>query len=338
MLRAETPQEQFNLIGAGRRNLFLNGDMRIDQRNGGATVNPTGYQYGLDRWFYSGAQGSNNYYTMARSNDAPSGFSNSLLVTSTTSSSPSSLWYFRQPIEAYNVSALAYGTSDAKTITASFWVKSSITGAYGFIVSNPVSPYRSYSTTYTVNSANTWEYKTITIVGDTGAVLATGSTEGLRVIFAYGATNYSGASNAWATGLQHTIGGLTDFLGTNGATLYLTGVQIELGKIATPFEHRSYGEELALCQRYFFKEDRNVWVSVVNQLSSGLRRASFSHPVTMRAIPTKAATFVVTGGSASASGFDGGNWSSENKTSLYANGVSEAAYVYMHTFSADAEL
>jgi hypothetical protein len=208
-------------------NMVMNGDFRIDQRNSGATVNPTSNQYGIDRWYYSGAQGSNNYYTLGQSTDAPAGFSNSLLITSTTSSSPQSLWYARTHFEGYDVAHLDYGTSDAKTTTVSFWVKASGTGDYGFILYNSNAPYTNYSTTYTVNVANTWEYKTINIPANTLQVTATGSSDSIRLSFPFANNNSKpSATNAWGTsGDIHTLSGVYDFLGTSGATLQLTGIK-----------------------------------------------------------------------------------------------------------------
>jgi len=347
MLRAETPQEQQALIGVGRRNLVTNGDFKIAQRAASATIPRSDSVYvSVDRWNVRAYSAQNFIGTLAQSSDAPKGHKKSLKWTTTTAEiavSTYELYSVQTRIEAQDLQHLNYGSNDAQEMTLSFWVKSSVTGTYHSLIYQDDGG-KLISKTYTINLANTWEYKTVSISGHTASAINDDNTTGLRLEFVvasgttYQGTTPTGHWEAYTNGKYNALATSNGVVTTANATFYITGVQLELGKVATPFEHRSYGEELAACQRYFFKEDRNVWVSVVNQLSSGLRRASFSHPVTMRAIPTKAATFVVTGGSASASGFDGGNWSSENKTSLYANGVSEAAYVYMHTFSADAEL
>ncbi len=231
--------------------IIMNGDFRIDQRNSGATINPTTFQYGIDRWFYSAAQGSNGYYTMGQSTDAPSGFSNSILITSTTSSSASGLWYVRQNFEGYDVSQLDYGTASAKTTTISFWVKGSMTGTYGVILGVLTSPASNYTENYTINVANTWEYKTITIAGNTTHTPPSGTAKGMRITFPFGLNPRPVAASAWGTNDSHGIGGLVDFLGTNGATLQLTGIKWEVGSEATDFQHASFGEELAKCQRYY---------------------------------------------------------------------------------------
>ncbi|MDB4486552.1 hypothetical protein N9014_00400 [bacterium] len=272
-------------------NMVMNGDFRVYQRNGG-TINPTTYQYGIDRWFYSGAQGSNNYYTMGQSTDAPSGFSNSLLITSTTSSSPQSLYYVRTHFEGYDVAHLDYGTSDAKTTTVSFWIKASGAGDYGFILYNSNAPYTNYSTTYTVNVANTWEYKTINIPANTLQVTATGNSDSMRLSFPFGNnSSRASATNAWGTsGDIHTMSGVYDFLGTSGATLQLTGIKWEVGSEATDFQHVPYAEELAKCHRYFFKSSTSATsmadATAPSYTFRGKRYAKHSLPTVMRANPT----------------------------------------------------
>jgi hypothetical protein len=272
-------------------NMVMNGDFRIDQRNSGATINPTTYQHGMDRWFYSGFQGSNNYYTIGQSTDAPSGFSNSLLITSTTSSSAIGLWYVRNNFEGYDVSHLDYGTASAKTTTISFWAKSSMIGTYGVILGVPTSPSSNYSKTYTINVANTWEYKTITIPGNTTHTPPSGTAKGIRITFAFGLSNRPTPADAWGSpNDSHGIGGLVDFLGTNGATLQLTGIKWEVGSEATDFQHTSYGEELAKCQRYFFKSS-NQATSMADATSPsysfrGKRYSKHSLPAVMRANPS----------------------------------------------------
>jgi len=236
------------------RNRIINGDMRIDQRNAGASVTAAaGSTYGIDRWVSAATQASK--FTMQRSTDAPSGFNNSLLVTSSSAYSVTGNDYFsvHQVIEGYNVSDLNYGTASAQTITFSFWVKSSLTGSFGGSIENGAQN-RCYSFAYTVSSANTWEYKTVTAVGDTTGTWNTDNTGGMIAWFGLGASGTRvGTAGAWGTqsgsGLQPT--GTVSVVGTSGATFYITGVQLEEGSVATPFEHRQYGQELALCQRYF---------------------------------------------------------------------------------------
>lgn len=271
-------------------NMVMNGDFRIDQRNGGATVNPTTYQYGIDRWFYSGFQGSNNYYTIGQSTDAPSGFSNSLLITSTTSSSASGLWYVRHNLEGHDVSHLDYGTASAKTTTISFWAKSSMIGTYGVILGVTTSPSSNYSKTYTINVANTWEYKTITIAGNTTHTPPSGTSKGMRITFAFGTSTRPNAVDAWGSpNDSHHIGGLVDFLGTSGATLQLTGIKWEVGSEATDFQHVPYAEELEKCQRYYYRENftsNDHGIATQSNWNTQALYGVWSIPTTMRANPT----------------------------------------------------
>jgi hypothetical protein len=252
---------------SGARNRIINGDMRIDQRNNGAAVtfNTTtdGTIYIVDRW--NGIKNSNNKaYTIQRSGVAPVGFTSSLLmtVTSTNGSTGSSDYnIIRQFIEGYNVSDLIWGTANARPVTLSFWVRSSVTGTYS--VSLVLQGSGNYPATYTINSANTWEYKTITVPGPTLGTWSIDNTIGLGVYFDMGiGSQYSTTTNTWTYG-QNVFGGtgVTKLTQTNGATFYIAGVQLEAGTVATPFERRSYGEELALCQRYYETSDGVIWSS-----------------------------------------------------------------------------
>ena len=233
------------------RNRIINGGMVFDQRNNGAAVDPTDGQYCLDRWQYNVSQASK--LTVQRSTTAPAGFSNSLLITSSSAYSVTSADYFyiRQNIEGYNIADFGFGSANAKTFTLSFWVRSSLTGTFGGALNNGAGN-RSYAFTYTISSADTWEYKTITIAGDTTGTWLTTNGKGLSVDIGLGmGTNYSGTAGSWAGALYLSATGGTSVVGTSGATFYITGVQLEEGSVATPFEHRQYGQELALCQRYY---------------------------------------------------------------------------------------
>lgn len=238
------------------RNRIINGAMQIDQRNAGAsvTVNSSTNTYGLDR-FYGQASGG-GVFTMQRSTVAPAGFTNSLLATVTTadaSIASGDLYAISQSIEGFNCSDLGFGTANAATVTLSFWVRSSVTGTFSGTLSNNAFD-RSYPFTYTISSANTYEYKTITITGATTGTWTTDNTSGLRVYFSLGAgSTYTGTAGSWsASGLTNATGS-TNLISTNGATFYITGVQLEKGTQATSFEYRPYGTELQLCQRYYEK-------------------------------------------------------------------------------------
>ena len=238
---------------SGARNRIINGDMRIDQRNAGAAVTAgASGAHAVDRWLAQ--EDTDGTMTAQRSTTAPSGFSNSLLITTGTadaSLAASQYAFITQLIEGFNTADLAWGTASASSVALSFWVRSSLTGTFGGAVRNNAGD-RSYPFSYSVSSANTWEYKTIVIPGDTGGTWLTNNEIGIRLSFGLGAgTDWSGTANAWVSGNRMTVTGAVSLIGTSGATFYITGVQLEAGTVATPFERRSYGQELSLCQRYF---------------------------------------------------------------------------------------
>ena len=239
----------------GFRNRIINGDMRIDQRNVGASLTPTASStYTLDRWStYASVSSKFSIQQNAGSVTPPSGYKNYLGATSTSSYSVASGNFLGilQRIEGYNVSDLAFGSAGAKTITLSFWVRSSLTGTFGGNLSNSDAT-RSCPFSYSISSANIWEQKTITIAGDTSGTWLTGNDFGLEILFSLGmgSTYIGGTANTWASAWYGSPSGCVNLVGTNGATLYITGVQLEAGSNATDFERRPYGTELALCQRY----------------------------------------------------------------------------------------
>jgi hypothetical protein len=241
---------------SGARNRIINGDMRIDQRNAGALVTAA-LGYPVDRFFVQ--TGSDAAFSYQRDTNAPTGFSNSLKVTTTTAdSSLTSGQYNRvvHNIEGFNTQDFLYGTASAKTVTLSFWVRSSITGTHGGSFRNNAGD-RSYPFSYSILAANTWEYKTITITGETTGTWLTDNGKGLEINWGLGtASDMSGTAGAWGSATYLSATGATGIAGTLNATWYLSGVQCELGSVATPFERRSYGQELALCQRYFQKSYR----------------------------------------------------------------------------------
>jgi hypothetical protein len=239
---------------SGTRNRIINGDMRIDQRNAGASVTPADGAYTIDRW-RAGASASSKF-SVQQSTTAPSGFGFSMLCTSLSAYSVSTNDNFEmmQYIEGFNAADLAWGTVNAQTVTLSFWVRSSLTGTFGGAINNSAFN-RSYPFSYTISVADTWEYKTITIAGDTSGTWV-GATNGIGIVVCIGlgaGSGRSGTAGSWAGSTFYNATGATSVVATNGATLYITGVQLEAGSVATPFERRSYGQELALCQRYFQK-------------------------------------------------------------------------------------
>jgi hypothetical protein len=238
---------------AGTRNRIINGDMRIDQRSAGASGTANGV-YTVDRWNFGSAVASKltwgqNYNSLT----PPAGFTTYMGYKTTTAYTVGASEFFlhTQEIEGYNVSDLAFGTASAKSFTISFWVNSSLTGTFGVTFLNSAQN-RCYPATYTISSANTWEYKTITIAGDTSGTWLTTNGKGLTVIFGLGVgSTYSGTAGSWQSSTLSGATGATSVVGTLNATWNITGVQLEPGTVATPFERRSYGQELALCQRYF---------------------------------------------------------------------------------------
>jgi len=238
------------------RNRIINGAMTIDQRNAGASVTPTNGSYQLDRWKHELSQASK--FTVQQSTVAPDGFYNSMLVTSTSAYSVGASDYFDlfQWVEGFNWSDITYGTATAKTVTLSFWVRSSLTGAFGGALTNSAQNY-SYPFTYTISVADTWEQKSITIAGPTAGTWLATTNRGVGVFFSLGmGSNFSGTAGSWSANQYYSATGAVSVVGTSGATFYITGVQLEAGDTATPFEHRSYGDELARCKRYFERFER----------------------------------------------------------------------------------
>jgi hypothetical protein len=270
----------------GFRNRIIDGDMRIDQRNAGASVTAVNGTYTLDRWVPALTGGGG--FSVQRSTTVPTGagFTNSLFLTVTTadSSLASGDYYgIQQFIEGFNVADFAYGTSSAVTVTISFWVRSSITGTYCVWVGN-TNASKSYVGTYTINSANTWEQKTITVSGDTASALATDNSIGLRLWFTLGGgSSFTTTAGSWQSGTYFQTSAQTQWISTNGATFYITGVQLEAGSVATPFERRPYGTELALCQRYYEVGDAFCIGYNVSGANGGY---AVPFKVTKRATPT----------------------------------------------------
>ena len=286
----------------GFKNRIINGGMVIDQRNAGASVTPTDAQYTVDRWNAGLTQASK--FSVQRSTVAPAGFTNSLLVTSLSAYSVVSGDLFRvsQYIEGFNASDLGWGAAGAQSVTLSFWVRSSLTGTFsGALLNSAVN--RSYPFTYTISAANTWEQKSVTIAGDTSGTWLTDSGIGIRVGFSLGAgSTFSGPAGSWAAATYTAATGATSVVGTNGATFYITGVQLERGSTATSFDFRPYGTELALCQRYYCKTFATATAPAQNTGSSAgaisfisqavqLWDAMWRFPVEMRVAPTTITTY-----------------------------------------------
>ena len=282
------------------RNLIINGNMAIDQRGGTATINATGVTYNVDRWLGRGVA-SAGVFTLAQDTTSPANFTNSLKATVTTADSSiasGSSYRVQQMVEGYNIANLNWGTSDAQSVSLSFWVRSSQTGTFGGSVGN--GDYNRFNVfSYTISVANTWEYKTVTIAGDTSGTWATNQNLGLRLNFSLGAgSSILTSAGSWGSAVKEGVTGQTNVIATSGATFYVTGVQLET-TTATPFEHLQYGQQLALCQRYL----QSSWsqgsaigsaVSITTNSTqqswgsnnAGIAGQAFLLPVTMRTSPT----------------------------------------------------
>jgi hypothetical protein len=315
----------------GFRNRIINGAMVIDQRNAGASVAFTSAAYTLDRWV--GAVGTATGTTIQRSTTSTTGFSNSALITIGTGASPAAGAVNRiyQVIEGFNIADFAWGTASAATVTLSFWVRSSVTGTFSGALYG-ASTIQSYPFNYTINAANTFEQKTVTIAGPTTGTWDSTNGTGVYVNFDLGSgTNFEGTAGAWATGTFIGATGSTNLCATTGATFYITGVQLEKSSIATSFDYRPYGTELALCQRYFAKTfsigtapANNTTTTgalrgtarLINALSQIEPAANWRFPVSMRASPT--ITLFSSG-----TGSTNGEWNNDGSTSYSANARSQ---------------
>jgi hypothetical protein len=325
-----------NLGKLGNRSMVTNGSMQVAQRGTSLSLNAT--QYLIDR--FRTYKSHTATATASQSSDAPTGFTKSWLITIGTGAAASAAneLQLSHQIEGYNTVPLGLGASGAKDFTVSFWVKSSLTGDFSIAFQSQAAADH-YITTYNISAANTWEYKTITISGPTSGSFNTTNATGLAVVFDLGSgSNLEATANAWSTGNKYRKAGTVAVAATSSATWQITGVQLEVGDTATPFEHRSYGDELARCQRYFEQElsyDGNsaFWSG---NTSSGW---AYYMPVAFKVVKRAAPTVTITNenlsnfGSMSASVDTVTGW----RASATATGNNNAAY-YRCRWAADAEL
>ena len=278
------------------RNRIINGAMVIDQRNGGAAFNPPPNQgYSLDRWTTWLSQNTFSVQQNAGAVTPPAGFSKYLGVTVTSATTIGVSDYFGvgHKVEGYNIADLSWGTANAQAITISFWVRSSLTGNFGAVIRRGDGG-QYYAFLYAISSANTWEYKTVTIPGPTTGSWNDTNGTGLFLLFGFGAgaNQTAGSNDTWVNGGVLGASGATPVVATNGATFYITGVQLEAGDTATPFEHRSYGDELAKCQRYYISVGDTSNSSAYTRYAVGYNYAGTANnstlvfPTTMRAKPS----------------------------------------------------
>jgi len=346
LMRAETSQEARDFVSAGRKNMIINGDMSVSQR-GSSFANPSSTakgHYTLDRFSF---QASNTNYTVTQDTSGPHGFSRSLKVTMGTATS---LDYMRlaATIEGYNFRGAKFGTSSAKHLTLSFWVKSSLTGIFAVGFRNgedlTVNLQTSLVTTYEIYNANTWEYKTVSIPPNTNESVSwnTGIAMGMVIMWDLGdGTNRcpsinSSLNSVWQTsdtyfplGFDETV----KLASVSAATWQITGIQLEVGENATEFEHRPFGEELALCQRYYQKDDGNTgpWFTVIDGLGSNYYRTTVNMPTTMRSSP--AVSWIANG---SIGATHGTQFITDNSFTPFTNTGSGS--IYLVSWIADKEI
>lgn len=275
------------LTSAGK-NKIINGDMNIDQRFSGAASSATSYT--VDRWTCFRTSTNGGTFTTQQVADAPSGFTYSLKASNVTNSTASTVWIYQQYVEGYNVQSFNLGSASASTFTLSFWVKSTTVGTYSGHFSNGVSGSpRTYVFTYTINSANTWEKKTITAVGDTSGTWYKDNRTGIKVLFNIGTGGTEGPLNAWSSADNVRASGAVGLDNISSSSWQITGVQLELGSMATPFSTATgtIQGELAACQRYYQRLS-GTSIQIVTGMAEATTDVIFPIPsaVQMRATPT----------------------------------------------------
>jgi len=337
---------------SGRRNLIINGAMTVAQRGTSETGVTTFGYYACDRYIFELT--NTGTWTLSQSTDAPAGFANSFKLDCTTADTPlaaGDIVIFSQRFEGQDLQHLQKGTSSAKSLTASFWVKSSKTGTYILEIDDNDNA-RNINKSYTINAANTWEYKTITFEGDTTGTLDNDNGFSFRVIF------WLAAGSNWSSGTLATSWGPTtnanravgnvNLADSTSNEFYLTGVQLEVGTVATEFEHRSFGEELALCRRYYesssypdgtaSNSNKHMGVALDNSGSDVITGPNFM--VTKRDSPTMTITgFAELDGTNKSTGTFSSYEVGPDRHLRFTIGASTTTGVaYRYHYTADAEL
>ena len=302
IMKSETIQDAREVVRAGRKNLIINGACTINQRLGSGTYTLTSSAdyFPVDRfrsWAVGGGQ-----FTIQRSDDAPPGFRNSIMYTvSTVDTSVASSEYYcvQQRIEGYNTSFLKWGTNDAIPVTLSFYVKSDIPGTYSGSFWNSGQAY-SCVFEYEIFESDVWEYKVVSMPGPRVGTWNSTDGVGLGIWWDFGSgAGFNATPGIWQSTGDFRSADQVPFIASSGAKFRMTGIQLEPGLVATEFEHRNHGEELALCQRYYWQQENFLWLYSLD-VNHGYVRANIFHPVEMRAVPTVTGTFNYNG---SSSGF-----------------------------------
>ena len=285
----------------GNRNMVINGASMVSQRRGTSTFTlnqGTSPNYIIDRYKCWAVGGGS--LTIQQSADAPAGFQNSLMLTVGTTdtdalSQNGTYYIFQHRIEGYDTRRLNMGQSNAQSSTLSFYIKSDVVGTYCVMLNN-ASQNRCYTKEFSVSVANTWEYKTITYPGDTTGTWLHNENDGIQLnwCLASGA-NYQGTANQWNTSWKDHTSNQVNFMATSGNKIRLTGIQLEKGTTATEFEHRTYQEELARCQRFY--QDIPANSSVYVPMNGSYARINVIFPTTMRNAPSITLTPSWDGGS-----------------------------------------
>ena len=344
LVAAETVQEARDLVSAGRRNLVYNGSMSINQRGDATNVTTSGYR-GPDRFatqFHSGA------WSIGQSTDVPEGygFKYSLEYSPSAISTDANRYFMTiYRMEGYDSQVFNYGTPYAKDITLSFWIKCNKAGNISVNFENEQNPDQGYQTKQTIHQADTWEKKVVTIPGDTTKAFSWTSVKAMCFDIVYSAfgSNYSGGtpSAEWSA-LSNNQRGThcnIDLFDSTSNYVRITGVQLELGRHATEFEHRPYSEELALCQRYYVADTTGGADSPLMyffQYSSGYRMLQIPFPVPMRGIPNVTITM---GTGATTTGLTQNYQRTNMQYKAYVNlAYNNASSAYIVSYAAEAEI
>ena len=339
------------LIGSGQaqgnKNFIINGDMQVWQRATAATAANNSYTT-VDRWAFG--EGTDGAYTSEQSTDTPTGTGFSIkaqVTTADTSLAAGQYAYIWQSIEAQNLQSLLYGTASAKTLTLSFWVKSSKTGTYSIVIRKNDSTLYAFTHDYSISSANTWEKKTITITPTAGSTsfitasagaIANDNGLGFEVIFALGqgSTYAIGTSNTWSSNSNtYASSNQVNWMDSTSNNFYLAQVQLEIGEVATPFEHEDFGTTLAKCHRYTYIAPQHIGYTNGNATVSPSGTIQF--PTSMRGAPTCTGTFTPQSGSAGTFAVASVNYSYVfvyNSAGNWSNSIA----ILISDFKADAEL